>query len=115
LFSLEVIERLRGEGHPIGPGTTGENITVEGLDWSLLVPGARLRIGDARVELTRPAAPCKNIAESFAAQNFQRISDKTYPGWSRYYARVLEEGAVRAGDPVVVEPLTASATDARSA
>src|SRR5262245_43275719 len=28
LFSLDVIERLRAEGHPIAPGTVGENITV---------------------------------------------------------------------------------------
>jgi MOSC domain-containing protein YiiM len=32
LFSLEIIERLRAEGHPIEPGSTGENLTVAGLD-----------------------------------------------------------------------------------
>jgi MOSC domain-containing protein YiiM len=39
LYSFEVIERLRAEGHPIGPGATGENVTVGALDWSLVVPG----------------------------------------------------------------------------
>src|SRR3712207_3923787 len=46
LFSLEVIERLRAEGHPIAPGTVGENVTVGGLDWTLVRPGVRLRIGE---------------------------------------------------------------------
>ncbi len=31
LFSLEVIEALRAEGHPIEPGCTGENVTLAGL------------------------------------------------------------------------------------
>jgi MOSC domain-containing protein YiiM len=32
LFSLERILALRAQGHPIAPGTTGENVTVEGID-----------------------------------------------------------------------------------
>jgi MOSC domain-containing protein YiiM len=39
VWSLEVIEALRDEGHPIEPGFAGENITVAGLDWTLVVPG----------------------------------------------------------------------------
>ena len=31
LYSLEVIEKLRAEGHPISPGSTGENLTVSGM------------------------------------------------------------------------------------
>src|SRR5215470_13739563 len=33
LYSLEVIENLRAEGHSIVPGAAGENVTVGGLDW----------------------------------------------------------------------------------
>lgn len=49
LFSLEVIELLRAEGHPIQPGSTGENLTIHGLDWAALVPGTRLAIGAENV------------------------------------------------------------------
>lgn len=42
LYSLEVIEKLRAEGHPIGPGATGENVTVGVLDWSLVIPGVEM-------------------------------------------------------------------------
>ena len=33
LYALERILELQAEGHPIYPGSIGENITVCGLDW----------------------------------------------------------------------------------
>src|SRR5262245_15786695 len=49
LFAIERIEALAAEGHPIGPGSTGENVTTRGIDWDQVVPGARLRLGDQLV------------------------------------------------------------------
>src|SRR5215210_2448542 len=49
LFSLEVIERLRAEGHPVAPGTTGENLTLSGIDWTAIGPGS-LFLFDGGVE-----------------------------------------------------------------
>jgi MOSC domain-containing protein YiiM len=100
LFSADVIARLRDEGHPIAPGTTGENVTISGLDWSLVVPGVRLVIGDTEVQVTAYAFPCRNIRESFAGERFARLSAKLHPGESRVYARVLREGVIHTGDPV---------------
>lgn len=101
LFSLERIEQLAAEGHPITPGSTGENLTITGLDWAALVEGSRLAVGDDVVlEITRAAPPCRTIAPSFTDGAFVRISDKVHPGWSRLYARVLREGFVRDGAPV---------------
>ena len=51
LFSLEQIEKLKSEGHSIDVGTTGENITIEGVDWPSLEVGARMMIGEAMIEL----------------------------------------------------------------
>jgi MOSC domain-containing protein YiiM len=104
LFSLEVIEALRAEGHTITPGSSGENLTIAGLDWAHLKPGDRLRIGDSvRLELVSYTSPCKYNAQWFVDGNFSRISQKLHPGWSRTYARVLTEGVVRSGDAVIVE------------
>lgn len=101
LYSLEVIERLRAEGHPVAPGTTGENVTVAGIPWERVRPGVRLALGDEVVaEVTSYTAPCKNIAGSFHDGRFTRISQKLHPGDSRVYARVLRPGRLRAGDPV---------------
>lgn len=103
LYTLEQVRRLQAEGHPIYPGSVGENVTLEGMPQGALVPGARLRLGaEVEIELTGYAGPCKTIAESFADGDFTRISDKTHPGESRVYARVLTTGRVRAGDPATL-------------
>lgn len=100
LFSREVIDAFRGEGHPIEAGTTGENLTISGLDWNRLAAGMRLAVGGLVMEVTKPAHPCKKIEGSFSDGDFSRMSAKIHPGQGRLYARVLQQGAVRAGDLV---------------
>ena len=101
LFSLEQIEALRSEGHDVAPGALGENITIEGLDWTRVVPGARLRLGpDVLLEITRYTSPCTNVRLAFRDGDYARVSEKHNPGWSRVYARVLEAGTIRPGDVV---------------
>lgn len=104
LFSLERIRALRDEGHPIGTGSTGENLTISGLDWDLVVPESILEVGDALLEVTGYTTPCRTIRESFTEHRFIRMSQKHFPGWSRVYARVLREGMVRTGDRVALAP-----------
>ena len=104
LFAQEQIDELRSLGHPIDRGTTGENLTVSGLDWTRLAPGVRLRVGEITLEITKPAHPCKNIAGSFADGDFSRLSAKIHPGRGRLYARVLIPGFIRNCDPVSVVP-----------
>ncbi|HEY8852079.1 MAG TPA: MOSC domain-containing protein [Gemmatimonadaceae bacterium] len=107
IYSLERINALQQEGHPIDVGTVGENITVEGVDWELVVPGVRLKLGEEVVlEVASFAAPCETIKESFIAGRFVRISQKLHPGWSRVCARVLTEGEIHFGDHVEVIPAT---------
>jgi MOSC domain-containing protein YiiM len=103
LLALELIERLRAEGHPIEPGSTGENLTLAGLDWSALAPGTRLAFaGGVELQVSSPAVPCPTIRASFTAGGFERLSAKRHPGESRLYCRVLREGEVRAGEGVEV-------------
>ncbi|MGZ3675514.1 MAG: MOSC domain-containing protein [Ktedonobacterales bacterium] len=106
LFTIEEIQRLQAEGHPIVPGSAGENITLEGIDLATLTPGTRLTLSDeVEIELTSYTAPCDNIAASFADGDFTRISHKLHPGESRIYARVLHGGTLTAGQTVRIEPL----------
>lgn len=101
LFSLEAIQALAAQGHAIVPGALGENVTIEELDWGLVVPGAHLRLGEhVLVQVTRYTSPCLNIAPAFQDRDYSRVSQKRHPGWSRVYARVLGEGRLRSNDPV---------------
>lgn len=103
LFALERIRELQAEGHPIRPGSVGENVTVEGVDWNELKPGARLALGDeVVVEISSYTAPCKTIAASFVGGKFERISQKKHPGNSRVYARVIRTGRLSVGQEVRV-------------
>lgn len=102
LYSLEMIRDLQAEGHPIVPGSIGENLTVEGLDWAALRPGTRLEINDVLLEITKTAPPCRKIAGSFRGGEFARVSEETHPGWSRFCAKVVREGTVRVGDRIAV-------------
>jgi MOSC domain-containing protein YiiM len=104
LWSSDVIDDLRAEGHPIYPGAAGENLTLTGLDWAAIRPGTRLLIGEVLAEVSAYATPCKKNAQWFEGGDFNRMSNDRHPGWSRLYAWVLEPGTVRSGDQVVVEP-----------
>ena len=104
LWSREVIEALQAEGHPIQAGAAGENVTIEGLDWSTIRPGVVLRLGgDVVCEITAAATPCTNNAQWFLGRDYNRMDDDLNRGWSRMYAAVLTGGTIAEGDPVVVE------------
>ncbi|MFA9565075.1 MAG: MOSC domain-containing protein, partial [Acidimicrobiales bacterium] len=104
LYSIDVIEALQEEGHPIQAGSAGENLTLRGIDWVTMRPGVRLQLGDAVAELTVPATPCRHNAQWFTHGDFRRMDHERYPGWSRWYAKVVSDGAVREGDQVIVDP-----------
>lgn len=104
IYATELIEALQREGHPIFPGSAGENLTITGLDWAEMIPGARVTVGGTVVQLTDFTSPCKTIRDSFTNGRFTRISQKTNPGWSRVYGKVLMGGVVSLGDLVVVVP-----------
>lgn len=98
LYALEMIEKLQAEGHPIYPGSAGENVTISGLRWDTLMEGTQLLLGDeVIVELTWTTEPCKQIAASFHDRDFKRLA---VPGEMRWYCRVLREGTLRVAQPV---------------
>jgi len=101
ILGIEAIRRVAAEGHPIAPGTTGENLTIEGVDVSTLEPGTRLAIGtEVVLEIAKSASPCRTIRHSFNDLRIGRLSIQAHPTDSRMYARVVREGLVRPGDPI---------------
>ena len=108
LYTLEQISALQREGHPIAPGTAGENITLAEIPLGVLTPGTCLTLGnELEIEITRYTSPCKTIARSFSDGDFTRIAQKLHPDESRVYAKVIAGGTLRHGD--VVEVFTGAA------
>ena len=104
LWSAEVIEALQAEGHPIGYGSAGENVTVRGIAWSALRSGTLAETGPVGARLTVAAEPSSQNAEWLPGGDCGRMDHGPHPGWSRWSATVERGGIVRHGDPVVLAP-----------
>lgn len=109
LITLEGIEELKQQGYALYPGALGENLTTAGIPRQAIRPGQRWRVGGQVIlEITKPRAPCKTLLvygpriqqALYDAQ--MRQKDEASPLWglSGLYARVLEGGEVRPGDPI---------------
>lgn len=101
IMPIETIEQFNREGWPVHPGDPGENVTTSGVAYDAFAPGTRIRIGSARVEITKPCDPCDNLfllpyIGKARGPEFLRAS----LGRRGWYARVLDEGTVRRGDPI---------------
>ncbi|KKK75557.1 hypothetical protein LCGC14_2872520 [marine sediment metagenome] len=81
-------------------GMFGENLTVDGLDETILRIGDVLQIGSAVVQISQPREPCYKLGVRFKNQDI--LKKFIARGKSGTYVRVLEEGEVKNGDNVVV-------------
>lgn len=84
-----------------GWGIFGENLTTEGLFETEVCIGDILRVGSARTQVTKPRAPCYKMEGAIGVAGFEKMANAS--GRTGFYLRVLEEGEVRAGDPLIVE------------
>ena len=96
-------------------GQFGENFTVEGLADDEVCIGDRYRIGGALFEVTQPRVTCYRVGIRMDEPAMPSLLVAHHrPG---FYLRVLEEGAVQAGDAIVKvadgpERLTVAQVDA---
>jgi MOSC domain-containing protein YiiM len=94
ILNAETVTELAARGMPVEPGILGENITVEGVPVMELENGARLRIGEAELEITGDRPACKEMLEIHAD------ALKAMVGRAGKMARVVRGGTVRPGDPI---------------
>jgi MOSC domain-containing protein YiiM len=85
----------------LGPGSFGENLTVEGLAENEVAIGDEFAIGTARFLVTQPRLPCFKLALALETPSITKTFLES--GRTGCYLRVLQEGVVQAGDPI--EPL----------
>ena len=82
----------------LGPGSFGENFTVEGMPDDEVCIGDRYRIGGALFEVTQPRVTCFKLGMRLGEARMPALLyEHGRPG---FYLRVLEEGRVGAGDRV---------------
>jgi MOSC domain-containing protein YiiM len=94
---LMALEDLDAFG--LAPGDVREQITVRELDLNALPGGARLRIGDALLEVGEPCAPCARMDE--LRSGLKQAID----GRRGRFVRVIEAGDIVVGGPVRVEAM----------
>jgi MOSC domain-containing protein YiiM len=87
---------------PLPHGSTGENLTVEGLLETDLWIGDRLHVGSTVLQVTEPRQPCFkfNAKIGFPQASRQMLQ----AGFSGFYLRVIETGTVQAGDAITLQP-----------
>jgi MOSC domain-containing protein YiiM len=81
-------------------GAFAENFTITFLNEGNVCLGDVYAIGRARVEVSQPRQPCGNITHRWKLPGLtERVRATGRHGW---YMRVLEEGAVEAGQPITL-------------
>ncbi len=81
-------------------GAFGENLTVSGMTEDTVCIGDVFEIGGAVVQVSQPRVPCFKLAYRWRTKDLTaRVRDSRRPGW---YLRVLREGRLQAGSPVVL-------------
>jgi MOSC domain-containing protein YiiM len=82
----------------LGPGSFGENLTVEELLDEEVAIGDELEAGTARFQVAQPRLPCFKLAAKLRLPDFPKVFLES--GRTGFYLRVLKEGLVSAGDPI---------------
>jgi ferredoxin-NADP reductase/MOSC domain-containing protein YiiM len=80
-------------------GQFGENFTLEGLPDDAVCIGDRYQIGSALFEVTQPRVTCYRVGIRMNEPRMPALL--TSSGRPGFYLRVLQEGAVGAGDEIV--------------
>ena len=78
------------------PGAMGENLVVEGQDEAGLCIGDILRCGTATLQISQIREPCNTFAAIIGTRRVVRAMVRS--GRCGWYYRVIEPGAIAAGD-----------------
>jgi MOSC domain-containing protein YiiM len=96
LLALESIQKMQALGLSVDAGDFAENITTRGIDLPSLPVGERLTLGDTLLEVTQIGKECHTRCAIY-----YQAGDCVMPK-EGIFARVIEGGVVKPGDPVRV-------------
>jgi MOSC domain-containing protein YiiM len=96
LFAAETLRRIRNEGFEVSAESLSANLITENIDLDSLKPGARLRIGEAVIEIAEARKPCRSITKID-----NRLPKRLY-GQCGQVGRIVKSGVARVGDEVEI-------------
>ena len=96
LLSFDKIEEFRARGAEVEDGAFGENLVVQGFDFSSLPIGTRFRCNDVVLEMTQIGKECHSHCEIYKV-----VGDCIMPR-EGVFAKVLEGGTIKVGDELVI-------------
>jgi MOSC domain-containing protein YiiM len=101
-YAAEDYEWWKGDlGTGLAAGTFGENLTTVGIALQRCVVGQRWRVGSTVLEVAQPRMPCFKLGIRMGDAHFvERFEEARRWG---AYLRIIGEGAITAGDAVVLE------------
>ena len=96
-LAKESIEKKRQQGFDVTFGDFAENIATSGIEWKDVPLGTRVHLGDdVLLEVTQIGKECNNRCAIY-----YQAGDCIMPK-EGIFARVLEGGKIRRGDPVKI-------------
>lgn len=93
---LEVIAKLAGVP-AVDVAALRRNLVVSGINL-IALKNARIRVGEALLEIVGPCQPCSRMEEEVGPGGYAAMR-----GHGGMTARVIESGAIRVGDSVRAE------------
>lgn len=96
LLSYEKIQEFRARGAKVDDGAFGENLVVEGIDFSKLPVGTQFKCGEVILELTQIGKECHN-----GCAIFKTMGDCIMPR-EGVFTKVLHGGMIKEGDDLEI-------------
>src|SRR5262245_12376195 len=96
LFAVETLREIQNEGFEVSAGSLSANLFTENIDLNSLAPGARLRIGEAVVEIAEARKPCRSITKID-----NRLPKRLFSQCGQV-GRIVKGGVARVGEVVEV-------------
>ncbi|MBO0725085.1 MAG: MOSC domain-containing protein [Blastocatellia bacterium] len=96
LFGVETLRAIQNEGFEVSAGSLSANLFTENIDLNSLKPGARLRIGEAVIEIAEARKPCRSITR------IDNRLPKLLFGQCGQVGRVVKSGVARVGDEIEI-------------
>jgi MOSC domain-containing protein YiiM len=98
--ALSLADASQALGAAVEADATRRNVTLSGGPVPAR-PGTRIRMGEALLEVVRPAAPCRLMDDLIGPGAMKALHAR---GGTVF--RILEGGVIRVGDPVLREAAT---------